>query len=231
MGYLDNTQIVIDAILTDKGRELLSRGSSHFKITQFALGDDEVDYNLWNANHTLGADYYGEAIENMPVLEANPNSLMSIKSKLISLPRSTARIPVLDIGQTSIELTGAQHYTVSPSVINYSNANSVYGYTAVISDTSVATLRVSPGYEISTASPNNVTPTNQGTTTSTSSTSGTVNQPTSSNQTLSVVGLKFDIVGKNQFVEDKVTTITITGNETGGSITLVVTVKRLSNIR
>ena len=230
MGYLDNTQIVIDAILTDKGRELLSRGTSNFKITQFALGDDEVDYNLWNTNHTLGADYYGEAIENMPVLEANPNSFRSIKYKLISLPRSTARIPVLDIGQTSIELTGAQQYTISPSVINYNNANLIYGYTAVISDTSVATLRVSPGYEIHTTSPTNVTPTNQ-TTTSTSSTSGTISQPTSSNQTLSVVGLKFDVVGKNQFVEDKVTTITITGNETGGSITLVVTVKRLSNIR
>ena len=36
MGYLDNTSVVVDAILTKKGRELLSRQDGSFNITQFA---------------------------------------------------------------------------------------------------------------------------------------------------------------------------------------------------
>ena len=46
MGYLDNTSITVDAILTNKGRELLAQGGTSFNITQFALGDDEIDYTL-----------------------------------------------------------------------------------------------------------------------------------------------------------------------------------------
>ena len=70
MGYLNNTSVVVDAILTKKGRELLAKGEDQFKITQFALGDDEVDYSLYNEQHVNGTDYYGDVIENMPVLEA-----------------------------------------------------------------------------------------------------------------------------------------------------------------
>ena len=59
MGYLDNSSITVDAILTKKGRELLSKGRNSFNITQFALADDEIDYNLWNPAHPLGSSYYG----------------------------------------------------------------------------------------------------------------------------------------------------------------------------
>jgi hypothetical protein len=51
MGYLNNTVVTVDAILTKKGRELLARGDGSFKITQFALADDEVDYTLYNPDH------------------------------------------------------------------------------------------------------------------------------------------------------------------------------------
>ena len=57
MGYLDNTTTTVDAILTKKGRELLAKGDGSFQITKFALADDEVDYNLWNASHELGSNY------------------------------------------------------------------------------------------------------------------------------------------------------------------------------
>ena len=70
MGYLDNTSITVDAILTKRGRELLARGDGSFNITQFALADDEIDYTLFNENHPNGSQYYGEAIENLPLLEA-----------------------------------------------------------------------------------------------------------------------------------------------------------------
>ena len=32
MGFLDNTSITVDAILTKKGRELLARGQDEFRI-------------------------------------------------------------------------------------------------------------------------------------------------------------------------------------------------------
>ena len=62
MGYLNNSVVTVDAILTKKGRELLARGDGSFKITQFALADDEIDYTLYNPSHPSGSAYYGESI-------------------------------------------------------------------------------------------------------------------------------------------------------------------------
>ena len=59
MGYLDNSIVTVDAILTKKGRELLARGDGSFKITQFALADDEIDYTLYNPSHPSGSSFYG----------------------------------------------------------------------------------------------------------------------------------------------------------------------------
>jgi hypothetical protein len=48
MGFLDNStnNIKIDVVLTDMGRQLLSRNDGSFSIHKFALGDDEVDYSI-----------------------------------------------------------------------------------------------------------------------------------------------------------------------------------------
>ena len=67
MSYLSSTSVVVDAILTKKGRELLARNDGSFRITQFSLSDDEVDYTLYNPNHPSGSAFYGEAIEAMPL--------------------------------------------------------------------------------------------------------------------------------------------------------------------
>ena len=85
MGYLDNSSVNVDAILTLKGRELLAQGGNAFNITQFALADDEVDYDLWNPEHPSGSAYYGEAIENLPQIEALPNAGYFMRNKLVSL--------------------------------------------------------------------------------------------------------------------------------------------------
>jgi hypothetical protein len=83
MGYLNNTTRTLDAILTKKGRELLSTGGN-FTVSKFALGDDEIDYDLWDTTHTRGTDYYGAVIENLPALEPfnDPSEIM--KYKLVS---------------------------------------------------------------------------------------------------------------------------------------------------
>ena len=137
MGYLNNQVITVDAILTTKGRELLARGDGSFQITQFALSDDEIDYTLYNTSHPSGSAYYGEAIENMPLLEAFPDGNQDLKYKLTTLPRGTAKMPILDIGYPSITLKQGHALTISPQTLNYLGNNSVtedMGYTATISD-------------------------------------------------------------------------------------------------
>lgn len=138
MGYLNNSVVTVDAILTKKGRELLARGDGSFKITQFALSDDEIDYTLYNPSHPSGSAYYGEAIENMPVLEAFPDETQIMKYKLTTLPRGTAKLPILNIGYSSISLKQGAALAISPETLNYLGATSVFengGYQATIADT------------------------------------------------------------------------------------------------
>ena len=137
MGYLNNQVVTIDAILTKKGRELLAKGDGTFKITQFALSDDEIDYTLYNPSHPSGSAFFGEAIENMPILEAFPDETQIMKYKLATLPRGTAKMPILDLGQTSIILKQTAEKGLTPQTLNYLDSNQVYessGYTFTISD-------------------------------------------------------------------------------------------------
>ena len=137
MGYLNNTAVTVDAILTKKGRELLARGDGSFSITQFALSDDEIDYTLYNPTHPSGSAFYGEAIENMPLLEAFPDETQIMKNKLVTLPRGTARMPVLDIGYSSITIKQGASLAVTPQTLNYLSQTSLIessGYTFTISD-------------------------------------------------------------------------------------------------
>ncbi len=137
MGYLNNSVITVDAILTNKGRELLARGDGSFRITQFALGDDEIDYTLYNPEHPSGSAFYGQAIESLPVLEAFPNTTQNLKYKLVTLPRGTAKMPILDVGFASITLRQGASLALTPQTLNYLGANQVFesnGYTATIAD-------------------------------------------------------------------------------------------------
>ena len=119
MSYLSSTSVVVDAILTKKGRELLAKNDGSFRITQFSLADDEIDYTLYNPNHPSGSAFYGEAIEAMPILQAYPNDQEIMRYKLITLPRGTAKIPVLDLGFTSITLKQGASLAITPQTLNY----------------------------------------------------------------------------------------------------------------
>ena len=103
MGVLDNTTITVDAILTKKGRELLAKGESQFKITKFALSDDEIDYGLYDVTHPNGSNFYGTAIENMNLLEAVPNEEVAVKYFLTTGTTEEGANPSVTInGDTSI---------------------------------------------------------------------------------------------------------------------------------
>ena len=80
MAFLDNSgDIILDAVLTDTGRKRLAAGDGSFKIAKFALGDDEIDYGLFDRNHSSGSAYYDLNILQTPVLEAFTNNTSVLK--------------------------------------------------------------------------------------------------------------------------------------------------------
>ena len=208
MGYLDNSTITVDAILTKKGRELLARGQNEFQITQFALADDEVDYDLYNPEHPLGTAFYGAAIENMPVTEALTDESQMMKYKLVTLPKGTARIPVISIGQTEIELSDGQTFVIRPATTNFAQGNTSFGYTAILSDSDAAEI-------VATRSAPNQS-------------GASVPQFIGDNeaaQTVTVTGMEFQLTAKGQLTNTRTATVLFIGNETGGRQTLTITVR------
>ena len=109
MGYLDNSTIVVDAVLTKQGRKLLAQGQG-LNIQYFTLSDTGVDYTLWNADHPSGSAFYGEAIENLPQLEALPNSAYFMRNNLLSLPRDTKELPYVTLNSFGLGQTAAYSY-------------------------------------------------------------------------------------------------------------------------
>ena len=151
MGYLNNTSVVVDAILTNTGRQLLAQNDGSFQITQFSLSDDEVDYTLYNPNQPSGSAFYGEAIENMPIIQAFPDSNEIMKYKLITLPRGTAKLPVINVGYNTIVLKQGASLSITPQTLNYLGATSTFeqsGYVATIGD--VRTMSAFNGVGINT---------------------------------------------------------------------------------
>ena len=126
MGYLDNSSITVDAILTKKGRELLARNDGSFNITSFALADDEIDYSLFNENHPNGSQFSGEAIENMPLLEAFPDESNIMRHKLITLNRNITTLPLISITTQAPNLNKGDQGYISPQTLNYdASVNSI----------------------------------------------------------------------------------------------------------
>ena len=106
MGFLDNSgDIILDAVLTDTGRMRLAKGDGSFKIVKYAFGDDEINYDLYNKDHASGSAYYDIEILQTPIMEAFTNNASSMKSKLISIPRTNLLyLPILKLS-TGIEDT------------------------------------------------------------------------------------------------------------------------------
>jgi len=103
MAFLDNSgDIILDAVLTDTGRARLAKGDGSFKITKFALSDDEINYASYNKNHSSGSAYYDLEILQTPVLEAFTNNTSGMKSKLMSIPRTNLLyLPIMRISDAN----------------------------------------------------------------------------------------------------------------------------------
>jgi hypothetical protein len=205
MAFLDNSIITVDATLTQKGRELLAAQGT-LNITSFALSDDEIDYRLYQPNHPQGSAYYDLAIRNTPVFEAFTDETQVLKYKLVTLPAGVTSIPVVSLGQSSINVDS----TYSGQVVIAPTTNPVYnttlGYTAILANNGVGTL-------IGSQLLNNVAPTIPSFIGDVTSTTAQV-----------AVGLTFQFVPNSALTQTITTTLTVIGNESGGSITIPVTV-------
>lgn len=223
MGYLDNTTVTVDAILTNKGREILAAGG-RLNIVKFALSDDEIDYDLWNPAHTLGTNFYGKVIEDMPVLEALPDETQMLRYKLITLPKDVIGIPVISVTPNAVTFTSlTQEITIAPSTLNLQGGNSTNGYTCILSDDTVATLEVAPDGAV--AKQSRVANADLSAA-ATSFIDDEVTGTSTTGKTITRTGSKFIIKAKPQANTTKTVKalLTIVGNETGGFKTVVVTV-------
>ena len=99
MAFLDNSgDIILDAVLTDTGRYRLARGDGSFKIQKFALGDDEIDYALYDKNNASGSAYYDLEIMQTPILEAFTNNTSTMNSKIVTIVNSNLLyLPVIEL--------------------------------------------------------------------------------------------------------------------------------------
>jgi hypothetical protein len=221
MGYLNNSVVTVDAILTDTGRQLLAQNDGLFRITQFALADDEIDYTLYNPTHPSGSAFYGQAIDNMPLLEAFPQSTQVMKYKLTTLPRGTAKMPILDLGYTSIIIKQGAALAITPQTLNYFGGNTFEsaGYTATISD--VRLFSTFEGVGVNTPSVTALNVANQTTTLGTSVSKTVVG--TTINLRATTVNTLF---GSNNILQ---ATLTVVGRDSGARLTIPVTVTKVSS--
>ena len=221
MGILNPQYVTVDAILTKKGRELLARNDGSFQITQFALADDEIDYTLYNPNHPSGSAYYGEAIENMPVIEAIPNESQIMRYKLVTLPRGTSKLPVINVGYNNIILKQGASLTITPQTLNYLGTTSTFetnGYIATVADSRLLSSFQGTGIDITAAGISDL-----------NTTTGTV-------LSLSQLGTSFTLTGTTintlfgSTLTSLSTTITFIGRDSGARITIPLNIQKVSTI-
>ena len=220
MGYLNNQVVTVDAILTKKGRELMAKNDGSFQITQFVLADDEIDYTLYNPTHPNGTSFYGEAIDNMPLLEAFPDETQIMKYQLTTLPRGTAKLPVLDLGYAAITLKQGASLAITPQTLSYLGNDQTFessGYSATISD--VRLLGTYSGLGVNTTSAINAN-------TNATTTIGT-------NVSKTIIGTQLNLrattvntlFGTNATLSS---TLTVVGLDSGARLTIPLTITKTS---
>lgn len=207
MAYIDNQTITVDAVLTQKGRQLLAQ-NGNLNITSFALADDEIDYTLYNPNNPNGSAFYDIALRNTPIFEPLTDETQVMKYKLVTLNQGVTSIPVITIAQDKILVT--RDYTgdiiIAPSTNPAYNLQA--GYTAILGNKNVGILIVQQTNAINSVS--NTVPTFAG------------NINIASAQV--VVGNVFRFVPNSGLGTTTTTNLTIIGNESGGSTSIEVTV-------
>jgi len=220
MALLNNNTVTVDAVLTAKGRELLARNDGSFRITQFSLADDEVDYTLYNPQQPSGSAFYGQAIEAMPLMEAFPDDTQIMIYKLVTLPRGTAKLPVINIGYNAIQLKQGSTLTITPQTLNYLGATSTFeanGYAVTIADVRFLSTFSSTGVAGAEVTATGIT------------------QTLGSSVSQTLIGTSFTLTGTTintlfgSNLNQITTTITVLGRDSGARITIPLTITKTNS--
>ena len=205
MAFLDNTTITVDAIITNRGRELLAQ-NGNLNITSFALADDEIDYTLYK-NGSLSA-FNDMALRNTPIMEPLTDETQMLKFKLVTLNQGATTIPVVTISQPNIVVP----YNYTGNILISPVTNPSYdlqdGYTLILGNKNVGTLVVQQANASNVQS--NIIP----------STIGNVN--TVSSQV--IVGNTFQFIPNQSLSVTTTTNLTIVGNDSGASTSIEITI-------
>ena len=146
MGYLDNSTITVDAILTKKGRQILSQGGA-LNVGSFTLSDTGVDYTLWNVDHPSGSAYYGEAIENLPQVEALPAAQYQLRNKLVTLSKDTIAMPTVYLNSDTHTFDTAVAWDAVANITGY--ALNQGGFQLLIPDVNICNCTNVSGQTVS----------------------------------------------------------------------------------
>lgn len=161
MGYLDNSgDIIVDVVLTDAGRQRIARGDGSFRIVKFALGDDEIDYSLYNKDSVSGSAYFDVDILQLPVFESFTNNTSVMQSKLLTLSRNDLLyLPIIQLNDSLGTPRGTRnHYLVA---VDEDTEDALAGQDAlllgvnvgdsgtIMTDNGLDTTEISPSNELS----------------------------------------------------------------------------------
>ena len=197
----------------------MARNDGSFQITQFALADDEIDYTLYNPSHPSGSAFFGEAIEKMPLLQAFTDETQNLKYKLVTLPRGTSKLPVLNLGYTTVTLRQSAALTITPQTLNYLGAVSTFepsGYLVTVGDSRFLSTFTGAGID-----------------TTALSTGVTVPNASGASLSVSQIGTSFSLIattintlfGTSALPGATITTtITAIGRDSGARITIPLTI-------
>ncbi len=205
MSYLNNSTVVVDAVLTKKGREILA-SQGGLDITSYALADDEIDYRLYQPDHPQGSAFYDLAIKNIPVMESFTDETQVLKYKLVSLPAGVSSIPVISLGQSSINVSSDFRGEVVLVPATNPVFNTTLGYTAILGNKNVGTII---GEQLETAARATIP--------------SFIGDVTSTTAQVSL-GIRFRFIPNSSLSTTTTTRLTVIGNESGGSISIPVTV-------
>lgn len=196
MGHLDNTEKVIEVRLTSLGRKRLAEGEG-INVTQFALSDDEVDYQLWQEG--VPEEDRGAIIKNLPTFEALPDETQSMRYKLVTLSDSSDKIPQISVPE-NVRL-GADPVTLSPETTIEGGDTTLdreLGYTAYVEDENVLNIFATEAPQ----KQNATIPAAYG-------------ENASNSGVISSIGTEFEIEKAGSVSEDVKTRVTFVGNESG----------------
>jgi hypothetical protein len=219
MGFLSNTVVTVDAVLTKKGRELLARNDGSFQITQFSVADDDIDYTLYNPDHPSGSAFYGEAIEAMPLMEALVDETQMLRYKLVTLPRGTSKLPVISAGYASITLKQGASLSITPQTLNYLGATTTYepsGYVVTVGDSRLLGTFTGVGIDTTKLGLSDL------------------NTTTGSKLSKTQIGTSFTLIATTintlfgTSLTSLTTTVTIVGRDSGARITVPLTITKTS---